>query len=91
MTFLFPVPLVIGLFELAFFAVAWSAHPGPAALARDATDLPIGNRDFLFLVAAVIGATNPWMIFYSSPRRSTKGRVPAISSTPDKTLASGRF
>jgi Mn2+/Fe2+ NRAMP family transporter len=27
--------------------------------------LPIGNRDFLFMVAAIIGATfNPWMIFY---------------------------
>jgi Mn2+/Fe2+ NRAMP family transporter len=57
--------LIIGLFELAFFVVAWSAHPGLAALARDATDLPLGNRGFLFLVAAVIGATfNPWMIFY---------------------------
>jgi Mn2+/Fe2+ NRAMP family transporter len=57
--------LVIGLFELAFFVVAWSAHPGLTALARDVTSLPIGNRDFLFLVAAVIGATfNPWMIFY---------------------------
>ena len=57
--------LVVGLFELAFFAVAWSAHPGLAALVKDATDLPVGNGDFLFLAAAVIGATfNPWMIFY---------------------------
>ena len=59
------VALMIGLFELAFFVVAWAAHPGLAALARDAIDLPIGNRDFLFMVAAIIGATfNPWMIFY---------------------------
>jgi Mn2+/Fe2+ NRAMP family transporter len=59
------VALIIGLFELAFFAVAWAAHPGLAALARDAIDLPIRNRDFLFMVAAIIGATfNPWMIFY---------------------------
>jgi Mn2+/Fe2+ NRAMP family transporter len=57
--------LFIGLFELAFFVVAWTAHPGLAALARDAIDLPIRNRDFLFMVAAIIGATfNPWMIFY---------------------------
>ena len=57
--------LIIGLFELAFFVVAWAAHPGLAALARDAIDLPIRNRDFLFMVAAIIGATfNPWMIFY---------------------------
>ena len=59
------VALIIGLFELAFFVVAWAAHPGLAALGRDAIDLPIGNRDFLFMVAAIIGATfNPWMIFY---------------------------
>jgi Mn2+/Fe2+ NRAMP family transporter len=57
--------LIVGLFELAFFAVAWAAHPGLAALVRDAIDLPIRNRDFLFMVAAIIGATfNPWMIFY---------------------------
>jgi Mn2+/Fe2+ NRAMP family transporter len=57
--------LIVGLFELAFFAVAWAAHPGLATLARDAIDLPIRNRDFLFMVAAIIGATfNPWMIFY---------------------------
>jgi Mn2+/Fe2+ NRAMP family transporter len=57
--------IVIGLFELAFFAVAWTAHPNPATLAKDAVDLPLGNREFMYLVAAVIGATfNPWMIFY---------------------------
>jgi len=57
--------IVIGLFELAFFAVAWAAHPSPATLARDAVDLPLGNREFLYLAAAVIGAVfNPWMIFY---------------------------
>jgi len=57
--------LIIGLFQLAFFIVAWAAHPGLKALARDAIDLPLRNRDFLFMAAAVIGATfNPWMIFY---------------------------
>jgi Mn2+/Fe2+ NRAMP family transporter len=57
--------IVIGLFELAFFAVARAAHPSLAAMARDALDLPLGNSNFMFLVAAVIGATfNPWMIFY---------------------------
>ena len=57
--------IVIGLFELAFFAVAWAAHPSLATVASDALDLPLGNRQFMFLAAAVIGATfNPWMIFY---------------------------
>ena len=57
--------LIIGLFQIAFFIVAWAAHPGLKALARDAIDLPLRNRDFLFMAAAIIGATfNPWMIFY---------------------------
>src|SRR5277367_6475577 len=71
------VALFIGLFELAFFAVAWRAHPGLTALARDAIDLPIRNRDFLLLVAAVIGATfNPWMIFYQQSATADKKLQP---------------
>jgi len=57
--------IVIGLFELAFFVVAWAAHPNLATMARDAVSLPFGDRQFLYMVAAIIGATfNPWMIFY---------------------------
>jgi len=57
--------IVIGLFELAFFVVAWAAHPSLGTLAEDAVDLPLGNHEFLYMVAAIIGATfNPWMIFY---------------------------
>ena len=57
--------LIVGLFELAFFAVAWAAHPGLAAIGRDVLDQPWGDRQFLYLAAATIGATfNPWMIFY---------------------------
>jgi Mn2+/Fe2+ NRAMP family transporter len=70
--------LIVGLFELAFFAVAWAARPSLTALARDAIDLPLRNRDFLFMVAAIIGATfNPWMIFYQQ------------SATVDKKLRPG--
>ncbi len=59
------VALLVGLFELAFFAVAFLAHPNLGTLARDAIDLPFGNPRFLYLAAAVIGAVfNPWMIFY---------------------------
>jgi Mn2+/Fe2+ NRAMP family transporter len=57
--------ILVGLFELAFFAVAWAAHPDLATMARDALDLPFRDRDFIYLVAAIIGAVfNPWMIFY---------------------------
>jgi len=69
--------LVIGLFELVFFAVVWSAHPRFEAVAHDAIDLPIGNTGFMYLAAAIIGATfNPWMIFYQQ------------SATVDKKLQS---
>jgi Mn2+/Fe2+ NRAMP family transporter len=59
------IAIFIGLFEVAFFAVAWVAHPGLATLMSQATDLPIGDRTFTYLTAAIIGAVfNPWMIFY---------------------------
>ncbi|MBF0561608.1 MAG: divalent metal cation transporter [Alphaproteobacteria bacterium] len=57
--------VLIGLFELAFFAVAWSAHPDPAMVWREVVDIPLGNRRFLYLAAALVGAVfNPWMVFY---------------------------
>ena len=66
--------IVVGLFELAFFAVAWAAHPSLASFAKDAVDLPLGDHEFLFLAAAAIGATfNPWMIFYQQSAVAEKG------------------
>jgi Mn2+/Fe2+ NRAMP family transporter len=57
--------IAIGLFELAFFGVAWAARPDLGALAHDAVSIPIRNPDYLYLVAANIGAViMPWMIFY---------------------------
>ena len=57
--------IFVGLFELAFFVVAWAAHPSLAAIAKDAVDLPLGDRNFLYMTAAIVGAVfNPWMIFY---------------------------
>ena len=59
------IALAIGAFELAFFAVAMAAHPSLSEMARQATDLPLTNAGFLWIAAAIIGATfNPWMIFY---------------------------
>src|SRR5271157_2344363 len=70
--------LLIGLFELAFFAVAWAARPSLAAMASDAVSFPLGDRQFMYMVAAIIGATfNPWMIFYQQ------------SATVDKRLQPG--
>jgi NRAMP (natural resistance-associated macrophage protein)-like metal ion transporter len=57
--------ICLGLFELAFFFVAWAAHPDAAALVRGSLDIPYANKDYLYLAAANIGAVvMPWMIFY---------------------------
>ncbi|MDE8343617.1 MAG: divalent metal cation transporter [Acidocella sp.] len=57
--------IVIGLFEFAFFIVAWAAHPSIVEIARKSLVIPYNNRDYLYLVAANIGAViMPWMIFY---------------------------
>jgi Mn2+/Fe2+ NRAMP family transporter len=59
------ITLWIGLFQLAFFAVAGAAHSDMRRVVREMTDLPIGDGGFWFLGAALIGATfNPWMMFY---------------------------
>jgi Mn2+/Fe2+ NRAMP family transporter len=57
--------IALGLFELAFFVVAWRAHPQAAELASGLAHMPLKNPDYLYLVAANIGAViMPWMIFY---------------------------
>jgi Mn2+/Fe2+ NRAMP family transporter len=59
------VAIFIGAFELMFFVVAWKAHPDVHELFRQMADLPLGNHQFGYLAAALIGATfNPWMVFY---------------------------
>jgi Mn2+/Fe2+ NRAMP family transporter len=57
--------ILIGLFELAFFGVAAAARPDVATLAREAISIPVHSPDYLYLVAANIGAViMPWMVFY---------------------------
>ena len=59
------VAIALGLFELAFFVVAWRAHPQGAELASGLARMPLKNTAYLYLVAANIGAViMPWMIFY---------------------------
>ncbi|WP_428377133.1 NRAMP family divalent metal transporter [Lichenicoccus sp.] len=65
--------IVIGLFELSFFLVAWSSHPHLATVLHDAGDQRFGNTDYLYLCAALIGATfNPWMVFYQTSALAEK-------------------
>ncbi len=55
------------LLELLFIPAAFVAHPDPGSLLRDGLfgSQPLGNREYLLLVAGNIGAViMPWMIFY---------------------------
>jgi Mn2+/Fe2+ NRAMP family transporter len=71
------IALAIGLAELAFFVVAWTARPHPDVLVRDALSQPFGDARFLFMAAAMIGATfNPWMVFYQQSAVIQKGLSP---------------
>jgi len=59
------VAIIVGLFELAFFFVAWAAHPSLTEMLHDAAEIPVRNKDYMYLAAANIGAViMPWMVFY---------------------------
>ena len=71
------VAIALGLFEFAFFGVAWMAHPAPGAVLAGALDIPFANRDYLYLAAANIGAViMPWMVFYQQSAVADKGLKP---------------
>ena len=71
------VAIAVGLFELAFFFVAWAAHPDMTAMLAGAADIPWRNPDYLYLAAANIGAVvMPWMIFYQQSAVADKRLQP---------------
>ena len=71
------VAIALGLFELAFFVVAWWASPSLHELARGAVSIPWANKDYTYLAAANIGAViMPWMVFYQQSAVAEKGLGP---------------
>lgn len=59
------VAIALGLFEFAFFLVAYEAHPNGPELVQGLVHMPLRSGNYLYLVAANIGAViMPWMIFY---------------------------
>ncbi len=67
------IAIVIGLFELSFFLVAWAADPQPVAVLHDVADQRLADPSYLYLGAALIGATfNPWMVFYQASALAEK-------------------
>ena len=71
------VAIFLGLFELAFFVVAYAAHPRAAELAAGIAHVPLRDSRYLYLVAANIGAViMPWMIFYQQSAVADKKLLP---------------
>jgi len=72
------VAIALGLFELAFVAVAWRAHPSLPEIAAQISQAPLTDPKYLYLVAANLGAViMPWMIFYQQSAVLDKGLGPA--------------
>src|SRR5487761_1399049 len=71
------VAIALGLFEFAFFWIAFAARPQAAALAQGLLQMPLGDKDYVYLVAANIGAViMPWMIFYQQSAVADKKLQP---------------
>jgi NRAMP (natural resistance-associated macrophage protein)-like metal ion transporter len=68
--------LALCLLELLFIPAAFAAHPSPISIVKDGLlgSQPLGDRDYLLLVAGNIGAViMPWMIFYQQSATVDKG------------------
>ncbi len=71
------IAVALGLFEFAFFAIAWIAQPGLHDMAAGMLDIPFANKDYVYLAAANIGAViMPWMVFYQQSAIADKGLRP---------------
>jgi Mn2+/Fe2+ NRAMP family transporter len=68
--------LALCLLELLFIPAAFAAHPTVASIVKEGLfgSQPLGDRDYLLLVAGNIGAViMPWMIFYQQSATVDKG------------------
>lgn len=68
------VALFLGLFELAFFVVAWRAEPGLAAIVDGGRRMAVHDSDYLYLLAANLGTSViPWALLYQQSASVDKG------------------
>lgn len=59
------IGIAVGLAELAFVPAMLLAHPHVHDLFQGTANLPLGNQQYVYLLAANVGAVvMPWMIFY---------------------------
>ncbi|MDR3520338.1 MAG: divalent metal cation transporter [Acidocella sp.] len=72
------VAIALGLFELAFFMVAYLAHPNASQILTQSVQFELGNSQYVYLVSANIGAViMPWMVFYQQSAVADKRLTPA--------------
>ena len=68
------VAIALGLFELLFLPAALMAHPDGRAFVAGLGHAPLGDRGYLFMLAANVGAViMPWMVFYQQGAVIDKG------------------
>jgi Mn2+/Fe2+ NRAMP family transporter len=68
------IVILSGLFELAFLVIAWKARPDHREVMQQLLQMPIGNHDYLYLLAANLGTSiMPWSIFYQQSALLDKG------------------
>jgi len=72
------VAIALGLFEFAFFLVAYLARPSLHEMLGQALHPALGNPAYLYLVSANIGAViMPWMVFYQQSAVADKRLLPS--------------
>jgi NRAMP (natural resistance-associated macrophage protein)-like metal ion transporter len=72
------VAIALGLFEFAFFLVAYLARPSLHDMLSQALHPALGNPGYVYLVSANIGAViMPWMVFYQQSAVADKRLAPA--------------
>jgi len=68
------IAILLGVFELAFLPVAWKAAPDLHQVATQIRELPLHDRNYLYLVAANLGTSiMPWTVFYQQSAMIGKG------------------
>lgn len=68
------VAILLGLFELVFFYIAYVSHPNVHEIYSDLKQVPFTNSNYLYLLVGNIGAViMPWMIFYQQSSILDKG------------------
>jgi Mn2+/Fe2+ NRAMP family transporter len=71
------IGIAIGLAELTFIPAMILSHPSVHSLMRGLGTLPLGQRSYVYLLAANVGAVvMPWMIFYQQSAIVDKGLHP---------------